>query len=294
MDSLNLYFKNKFQKIDNGVSIIKENDSYASNFGKQWKKYRDVQVDSKNNFNISKEFLEKIIFNDLNILKNKSILEIGCGAGRFTEYLVKESKICVSVDLSEAIFYNIAKKNKNLFLIKSDLMDLIAKEKFDIVICRGVIQHTPNPLDTILKLHEFVNKNGNVFFDIYPMPKIGMLHPKYLIWRPFIRKFFKYESFEKFITNNIKKLLISKRIIKKIFFNSDFFSDSFVPIWDYKNKINLSEENLEKWAILDTLDGIYAENDKPQSHKKIKKFLKKNKIKVINSNKLLNCFKTKL
>ena len=58
---------------------------------------------------------------------------LGCGAGRFTEYLVKYAKLCVSVDLSSAIFHNVAKKNKNLILIKSDLMELYPKVKFDIV-----------------------------------------------------------------------------------------------------------------------------------------------------------------
>ena len=42
-------------------------------------------------------------------------------------------------------------KNKNLILVKSDLMNLDFKIKFDIVICRGVIQHTPNPKETIKK-----------------------------------------------------------------------------------------------------------------------------------------------
>ena len=81
----------------------------------------------------------------MSILNDKTILEIGCGAGRFTEYLVKSSKLCVSVDLSLSYILQCFKKNKNLILVKSDLMNLDFKTKFDIVICRGVIQHTPNP-----------------------------------------------------------------------------------------------------------------------------------------------------
>ena len=37
--------------------------------------------------------------------KKMRILEIGCGAGRFTEHIVKYAKLCVSVDLSSSIFY---------------------------------------------------------------------------------------------------------------------------------------------------------------------------------------------
>ena len=46
----------------------------------------------------------------MSILNDKTILEIGCGAGRFTEYLVKSSKLCVSVDLSQLYFTMCQKK----------------------------------------------------------------------------------------------------------------------------------------------------------------------------------------
>ena len=37
---------------------------------------------------------------------------------------------------------------------------------------------------------------GKVYFDIYPMPKIGFFHPKYFFWRPLIKFLYKYEDFE--------------------------------------------------------------------------------------------------
>ena len=72
--------------------------------------FQNVQIDSINKNNISLKFLNRILFNQINILNDKTVLEIGCGAGRFTEYLVKSSKLCVSNDLSSAIFYNVSKK----------------------------------------------------------------------------------------------------------------------------------------------------------------------------------------
>ena len=290
MNNTEIYFKNNFTKSDKGVYILSSDDDYADNFGKQWKRYRDVQIDSLNGYNLSKKFLENILFDSIDILKDKSILEVGCGAGRFTEHIVKKAKICYSVDLSSAIYENISKENKNLILIKSDLMKLIPNNKFDIVICRGVIQHTPNPLETIKKLLEFINEDGYVFFDVYPMPKLGLIHPKYLIWRPLIKKIFTYEEFDKFLNKNIKILLKIKRGIKKISFKSNFISDSIIPIWDYKDRIDLDENSLEKWSILDTLDGIYAHNDKPQSYKKMIKFLKKNKCRNYQFSKKIKLF----
>ena len=294
MNNINVFFENKFQKSDEGIYILDKKDHYVKNFGKQWKNYNKVQIDSYNNFLVSKNFLKKIIFNELNFLKGKKILEIGCGAGRFTEYLAPLSSICVSVDLSSAIFYNVASNEKNLILVKADFLKLISKSKFDIVICRGVLQHTPEPKDSILKLYEFINEEGIVFFDIYPMPKIGFLHPKYLFWRPLIKTFFTYEKFEFFLKKNIVKLLFVKRLIKRIFFNSNFFADFFIPVWDYKGKINLNDKQFNEWSILDTLDGIYAQYDNPIRTRKLLNFLKKNKIKILKKDLINKINKTKI
>ena len=163
----NIFFKNHFvNKIEN-VLILNNTDEYTSNFSKQWKRYNNVQIDSLNNFKLSKQYLEELLFDNLSFLKNKNILEIGSGAGRFTEYISKYAKNCVSLDLSSSIFCNVAKNNNNITLMKANFINLIPNTKFDIVICRGVLQHTPNPTSYLLKLFEFIDNNGYVFFDIY-------------------------------------------------------------------------------------------------------------------------------
>tara|TARA_B100000989_G_C19529920_1_gene469026 strand:- start:1878 stop:2765 length:888 start_codon:yes stop_codon:yes gene_type:complete len=288
------YFKNKFTKYSENIYILNKEDSYVENFGKQWRDYRNVQIDSLNDFNISERYLKNIFFNNLNLINNKSVLEIGGGAGRFTEHIVKRAKSCVSVDLSSSVFYNIARNNKKLIILKADFNELVSNKKFDIVFCRGVLQHTVNPLEYLLKIHTFVKKDGCVVFDIYKMPKIGYLHPKYFFWRPIIKFFIKYEKFEFFLKKNIKWLLKIKRIVKKIFFKSDFIADSIIPIWDYKDKINISDKKLEYWSIMDTLDGIYAKYDFPQRSSKIIKKLKKNNIHILNFEADKNFFMTKI
>ena len=196
------------------------------------------------------------------------------------------------VDLSQAIFFNVAQSEKNCIRIKADFLKLIPAKKFDIVICRGVLQHTPSPTDSIKKLYEFVKPDGEVVFDIYPPPKVGFLSPKYLIWRPLFKNFIKYESCETFLINNIKILLSIKRIIRKIFFNSRFISDCFIPVYDYKGMLDLNEKQLEDWAVLDTLDGMYAQFEYPMSYKKVHALLEKLKAKVLFSDKKFNAFRT--
>ena len=266
------YFKNEFLK-SNGVLVFNESDEYVSNFGKQWRDHTATQIDSMNNFSISLDLLENLIFNKIDSLRDKTVVELGSGAGRFTEYLVKEASECVSVDLSQAIFFNVSKGSENLTLIKSDFTALDVDEEFDVVICRGVLQHTPDPKKSILKLFEFAKDGGDIFFDIYTTPKMGMLSPKYLIWRPFFKTFIKYEVYEIFLRRHIKKLLKVKRVLQKILFNSKFLSDSIIPIYDYRGIMNINEEQLESMAILDTLDGMYAFYDQPMTQKQVTKLV---------------------
>ena len=182
------FFKNNFKPNDQGIFIINESDSYVDNFGKQWRDYRDVQIDSINQFSISKKFFNQMFFNKPDVIFKKNVLEIGCGAGRFTEYLVKYAKKCISVDLSSAIYHNVSLDSPNLSLVKADFNELIPNEKFDIVFCRGVLQHTPNPMKSLKKIHSFAKKDGHIYFDLYKKPKLGYFHPKYFFWRPLIKK----------------------------------------------------------------------------------------------------------
>ena len=103
---INKIFLNNNYTIKDNVYVFNQNDLYTSNFGHQWKDFQNVQIDSLNNNEISYKFLKRLLFNNEEILKDKIVLEIGCGAGRFTEYLVKKTKLCVSVDLSSAILYH--------------------------------------------------------------------------------------------------------------------------------------------------------------------------------------------
>jgi SAM-dependent methyltransferase len=285
------YFSNEFKE-DNSVLILDRDDKYVANFGKQWRDHVDIQIDSRNGFTCSKDLLENIIFSELSYFDKKSVLEIGCGAGRFSEHIVKHAQELVLVDLSQAIFFNVAQSNQNCSRIKADFLKLIPNKKFDIVICRGVLQHTPSPEESIKKLYDFVKQDGEVVFDIYPPPKIGFLSPKYFLWRPLFKNLIKYESCEKFLISNVKVLLRIKRIIRKIFFNSRFISDCFIPVYDYKGLLDLDEKQLEDWAVLDTLDGMYAQYEYPMSFKKVHTLLEAIKVEVRFASKKFNAFRT--
>ncbi|MBK7966361.1 MAG: class I SAM-dependent methyltransferase [Bacteroidetes bacterium] len=138
--------------IVNDIPRFVESNNYASAFGLQWKTFTKTQLDSQVGLPVTKDRVERCLGHPLNNLKDKSLLEVGCGAGRFTELLVDAGAYVHAVDLSiavEANLENIGKK-LNYKIAQASVYDLpFPDNSFDIVFCLGVIQHTPDPEKTI-------------------------------------------------------------------------------------------------------------------------------------------------
>ena len=62
--------------------------TYADAFGLQWKQYRLTQLDSHTGSPITAERARRCLGDIASSLGGKQVLEIGCGAGRFTEVLL--------------------------------------------------------------------------------------------------------------------------------------------------------------------------------------------------------------
>ena len=86
--------------------FIGDNQTYADSFGREWNKFSRVQSDKNLKIPTSRRRLENLLGFPLEMLRGKTVLEIGSGAGRFTPLLAKYAKNVVSTDLSEAIFIN--------------------------------------------------------------------------------------------------------------------------------------------------------------------------------------------
>lgn len=145
-------------------------DNYAAAFGLQWQSYAQTQLDSYSKTDITQSRLERCLGFPIEKLAGKTVLEVGAGAGRFTELLVKGGGLIHSVDLSNAVEVN--KKNigqqTNYQIAQASVYELpYQDEVFDIVVCLGVIQHTPDPEKTIRCLWQKVKPGGLLVIDHY-------------------------------------------------------------------------------------------------------------------------------
>ncbi len=273
---------------------LNQAEHYTQSFGFQWSKYRDVQIDRLNGTRASWNHLEMFCQGDTSIFTGKTCLEIGAGAGRFTDYLVNLCKTVITIDSSSAIFHNVSLGADNLIACRADLFDIpIKREQIDLVFCRGVIQHTPDPKQALRKLFDYVKPGGIVLFDAYPFKWYTPFVTKYWI-RPFTRRM----NPEK-LASRIEKwmptlLQFKKRIVSPLFPRDKFgthLSNQLVPIVDATGSHELSPDLALKWSILDTVDMYAPRYDKPMTFRSVLRELKSLGVKEIQANRSTFCFK---
>lgn len=147
-----------------------DSSNYAASFGLQWNQFRKTQLDSHTGTTISKDRLAKAVGGTLEVLAGKSVLEVGCGAGRFTELLLGAAEGVFACDLSSAVEANYANCHEcpNYFVCQADARAVpVVPHSFDFVICLGVIQHTPSPEETIATLTRYLKPGGSLVIDHY-------------------------------------------------------------------------------------------------------------------------------
>lgn len=173
-----------------GIPRFVAPDNYASAFGYQWQNYAKTQLDSKNGHSISKDRLNNCLGYPVENLTGKTVLEVGCGAGRFTEHLVQAGALTHAIDLSVAVEVN--RENigdaPNYRVAQASVYEMpFPPESFEVVICIGVIQHTPSSEKTIAALWQMVRPGGQLIIDHYIWRPGYYLNPA-TYWRLYLRK----------------------------------------------------------------------------------------------------------
>jgi ubiquinone/menaquinone biosynthesis C-methylase UbiE/uncharacterized protein YbaR (Trm112 family) len=267
--------KNWTYEIENGIPRFVSNSNYADNFGLQWNHFRETQLDSFSGQKISSDRFWNATGWDKKDLKGEWVLDIGCGAGRFAEVVLKAGANVIALDYSSAVdaCYQNLKHFPNLYVIQGDIYNLpFANESFSYIYSLGVLQHTPDVKKAFLALPPLLKKGGHLCVDYYWKRFRTMLHSKYL-FRPITTRLpqkILFAKLEKWIptlmrfSQELNRVPLFGTILKRI-----------VPVADYTGVYPLSDKQLIDWALLDTFDMLAPKYDNPQTANTVKNWLVK-------------------
>lgn len=253
----------KIYPIINGIPRFVEADSYADSFGYQWNLFRKEQIDSYNGTTLSADRLWIETGWRQDDLEGKWVLDAGCGAGRFLDAASKTGGEIVGIDISSAIDAaqaNLEGRN-NVHFIQASIYKLPFREgTFDFCYCIGVIQHTPQPEESLHSIGRMVKSNGRIAVTIYPRKPWTKLFSKYW-FRPITKRMGKET-----LLNGIRAVMPVAFPITDVLFRLPGIGRVFmfaIPIANYVNEKQLNREQRYSWAILDTFDMLSPYYDQP-------------------------------
>ncbi len=241
-------------------------ENYSESFGYQWNLFDQTQLDSHlgGKFSIQRFYAETGWKPDT--LDNSTVLEVGCGAGRFTEVFLSTTKGKLhSIDYSSAVDANL-RNNKGfgsrLILAQASIYELpFPDHSFDRVFCLGVLQHTPSFSQAVAALVKKTRIGGEVVVDFYPVNGwYTKIHSKYLL-RPITKRVPK-RTLLRIIRFNVPWML---RMFDFLCLLRMGILTRFIPITDIRGfPQNLTPKQRTEWAVMDTFDGLSPQYDNPQ------------------------------
>ncbi|HUR63214.1 MAG TPA: methyltransferase domain-containing protein [Candidatus Thermoplasmatota archaeon] len=257
-----------------GVPRFVPLDNVASSFGFQWRRHAATQLDSHSGLPIS----ETRFFGETGWprgLAGETLLEVGSGAGRFTEQALRTGATVVSVDYSRAVEANQASNgaHPNLLLVQADIHALpVPPGAFDRVLCIGVLQHLPDPAAGFRCLPGCLRPGGHLAIDVYRRyGPGGLLMTKYWV-RPFLRRVPPERLYGK-VDRHVRRMWPLARLLGRVPKVGRAINWNLL-VADYRGALPLSEEQLLEWAVLDTFDMLSPRFDHPQTRRAVRRWFR--------------------
>lgn len=251
-------------------------DNYAAAFALQWSRHARTQLDSYTGVPLS----ENRFFGATRWprrLDGDLMLEVGSGAGRFTEVAARTGAMIVSVEYSAAVDANYANNgsNPNVLLVQADMHRMpLRGSSFDRIFCFGVLQHTPDVQRAFLELPQYLKSGGRLAIDVYRKPQGWgrITTTKYWV-RPLTRRM-PQELLYGLTRAYVDLMWPVTRLIDRVPKLGRIVSWALL-VADYRGVYDLPDDLLREWAQLDTFDMLSPRYDSPQTLRTVRDWFEK-------------------
>jgi ubiquinone/menaquinone biosynthesis C-methylase UbiE len=140
--------------------------SVVDSFGEEWKKFHEFsEADIERTAKVYFDILNEKIIN-----QNTYGIDIGCGTGRWTKYLLDKIGFMEALDPSDAIFAadRLLAEKENVRLIKSSADNIpFNDETFDFGMSIGVLHHIPDTQKAMTSCIKKIKKGGYFYTYLY-------------------------------------------------------------------------------------------------------------------------------
>lgn len=166
--------ENKSYPIINGIPRFVKEEQYADSFGFEWKRFPELQFDRTNPDSTFSGYTKTMFHEATGFepkdLAGKSVVEFGCGPGRFLDVVRACGGTAIGIDLSLAV--DNARDNfpedVDVLIIQGDILNPpFAQGSFDFGYSIGVVHHTPAPSKGAHKLASSIKEGGLVAVCVY-------------------------------------------------------------------------------------------------------------------------------
>jgi 2-polyprenyl-3-methyl-5-hydroxy-6-metoxy-1,4-benzoquinol methylase len=144
---------------------------------KFYERFADDFDDRMNRYEVGKRL--RLVFDDAlagESLEGRTLLDAGCGTGLFSRAAVERGARVTSLDVGERLLEQVARKTESERVV-GDVASLpFEDDRFDVVICTEVIEHTMEPRRAVAELARVLAPGGTL-----------VLTTPNRVWHPAIR-----------------------------------------------------------------------------------------------------------
>ena len=140
----------------------------AQSFGYEWTRFPEMYAEWE------RSFLDYMYPHGPEFFRGKTVLDAGCGNGRFAYYAAKYGAEVWAIDLGPAV--EVARRNTEetgqVQVIQADLHHPpFALESFDFIYSIGVLHHLPDPEAAFQNLLRYLKPQGEIQIYLYWRPE---------------------------------------------------------------------------------------------------------------------------